>query len=186
MASINDVFNQLVAVNGSLGQIHADGIAETNATNLVKTSVDTVDNDVKAGFAATLNALNLLAQIDIETVKLLFHLTQQADTMICALEHISQNTCGILNQVTIQTQLQTQIRDDVDVVRDVAEAAYPAAALNRQRLAELRAQIERCCPPEPQKPPCTYEPCSKPRGAEMPDLPKPQTPRTNEPGRPPG
>ena len=136
MASINDVFNELQAVNNTLGQIHADGIAETNATNQVKASVDTVDADVKAGFAATVNGLNTIAKIDIEAVKLLFHLTQQADTMICALEHISKNTCEIFTQVTIQTQLQTRLRDDADALRDIAESAHPEAALERQRLAE--------------------------------------------------
>ena len=172
MASINDVFNELQAVNNTLGQIHADGIAETNATNQVKASVDTVDADVKAGFAATVNGLNTIAKIDIEAVKLLFHLTQQADTMICALEHISKNTCEILTQVTIQTQLQTRLRDDADALRDIAESAHPEAALERQRLAELRAEVERCCPPEKPKPACTYEPCPQPRPVGMPDLPK--------------
>src|SRR5690349_5904180 len=114
MASINDVFNQLQAVNGTLAQIDTDVTAGTSATNQVKTSVDTLDGDVKAGFAATANALNTIAQIDTEAVKLLFHLTQQADTMICALERISRNTCGILTEVTLQTQLQTRLRDDAD------------------------------------------------------------------------
>lgn len=171
MASINDVFNQLVNVNGTLGQIHADGIAETNATNQVRTSVDNVDNDVKAGFASTLHALGIIALIDIEAVKLLFHLTQQADTMICALEHISQNTCGILTQTTIQTGLQKQLREDVAVLREIAESAYPDAALEHTRLAALRAEVERCCPPEPPKPACTYEPCVRPRQVEPPKLP---------------
>jgi hypothetical protein len=172
MASINDVFNQLVNVNGTLGQIHADGIAETNATNQVKASVDHLDVDVKAGFTATVHGLNTIALIDIEAVKLLFHLTQQADAMICALEHISQNTCGILTQATIQTQLQTRLRDDADALRDIAESAYPAAAIERERLAALRAEVERCCPPEQPKPACTYEPCFHPRAVEMPNLPK--------------
>src|SRR5260221_12390042 len=95
MASINDVFNQLTTVNTSLGQIHADGSAETNASTQVKGRVDNLDNDVKAGFAATVNALNTIAAIDIEAGKLLFPLTQQTDTMIWSLEHIPQNTCGI-------------------------------------------------------------------------------------------
>lgn len=172
MASINDVFNELQAVNTTLGQIQADGIAEINATNQVKASVDTLDADVKAGFAATANALNTIAQIDIEAVKLLFHLTEQADTMICALEHISKNTCGILTQVTIQTGLQTRLRDDADALRDIAESAYPEAALERERLAALRAEVERCCPPEKPEPACTYEPCSKPKRVEMPKLPE--------------
>jgi len=172
MASINDVFNELQAVNTTLGQIHADGVAEINATNQVKASVDTLDADVKAGFAATINALNTIAKIDIEAVKLLFHLTQQADTMICALEHISKNTCGILTQATIQTQLQTSLRDDADVIRDIEEFKHPEAVLERQRLAELRTQIERCCPPEKPKPACNYEPCLSPRPVELPDLPR--------------
>jgi hypothetical protein len=172
MASINDVFNQLVAVNATLGQIQAGTLAETNATNQVKASVDSVDGDVKAGFAATINALNTIAQIDIEAVKLLFHLTQQTDTMICALEHISQNTCGILTQVTFQTQLQTRIRDDNDALRDIAEGAYPAGTLERDRLAALREQIERCCPPDKPLPACSYVPCPRPQPVETPNLPK--------------
>ena len=172
MPSINDVYNQLIAVNGTLGQIHADGIAETGATMQVKTSVDHLDNDVKAGFAATVNALNTIAKIDIEAVKLLFHLTQQADTMICALEHISKNTCGILTQATIQTHLQTQIRDDADALRFIAESISPAGALERERLAALRAQVERCCPPPVTPPACSYEPCPHPKSVGMPDLPR--------------
>jgi hypothetical protein len=178
MASINDVFNQLQAVNGQLAQIDADVTAGTNATNQVKLGVDTLDGDVKAGFAATVNALNAIAQIDIEAVKLLFHLTQQADTMICALENISRNTCGILTQVTLQTQLETRIRDDVSALRDIAESANPGAALERQRLAALRAEIERCCPPPKTEPACVYEPCERPRPVRMPDLPRvPAPPR---------
>jgi hypothetical protein len=172
MASINDVFNQLVAVNGKLDQLHTDSVAGTNATNQVRTAVDTLDNDVKAGFAATVAALNTLAAIETAAVKLLFHLTQQADAIICNLEHISKNTCGILTQVTIQTGLQRAIRDDIDVIRDMEEAENPAAALNRSRLLDLQAKIERCCPPPPEPPACTYEPCPKPRPIERPDLPR--------------
>jgi len=172
MPSINDVYNQLIAVNSKLDQIHADGVAEATATLQVKTSVDNLDSDVKAGFTATVNALNTIAQIEIVAVELLFHLTQQADTMICALEHISKNTCGILTQVTIQTGLQMRLRDDADALRDIAESAYPAAAVERERFARLRAQIERCCPPEEPKPACTYQPCPSPRSVEMPKLPR--------------
>jgi hypothetical protein len=172
MPSINDVFNQLVACNANLSQIHADGVAETTATTQVKASVDQLDTDLKAGFSATVQALNIIAAIDIEAIKLLFHLTQQTDTMICALEHISQNTCAILTQVTIQTQLQTRLRDDADALRDIAEAAYPQAALEGEKLAALRAQIERCCPPQVSPPACTYQPCPQPKPIGMPELPR--------------
>jgi hypothetical protein len=177
MPSLNDVYNQLVAVNAALGQIRADDVAETNATTQVKASVDTLDVDLKAGFAATTNALNTLAQIDIQAVKLLFHLTQQADTMICALEHISQNTCAIVAQVTLQTQLQTRLRHDADALHDIAEFAYPGGALESHRLALLRREVEKCCPPEEPEPACTYQPCPAPAPVGMPNLP-------NVPGQP--
>jgi hypothetical protein len=173
MANINDVFNQLVDANGKLDTLNVDINNGTAATNQVRVSVDTLDTDLKAGFAATLNALTVLAQIETAAVQLLFHLTQQADTMICALEHISQNTCAILTQVTIQTGLQTRIRDDADGLLDIAEAVNPAAALERSRLAALEAQIEKCCPPPQPAPACTYEPCDRPRPVPLPNLPKP-------------
>lgn len=163
--TVGDVFNQLVLVNGKLDAIDTNTFGQANAIN-------NLDGDVNKGFKATVDMLKVLAQIDIEAVKLLFHLTQQTDTMICALEHISKNTCEILNQATIQTQLQMRLRDDADALRDIAESAYPGAALERQRLAALRAEVERCCPPEQPKPPCNYEPCPAPRPVRMPDLPK--------------
>jgi len=180
VASINDVFNQLQTVNTNLGLIHADGIAETNATNQVRTSVDQLDTDLKAGFNSTLNVLQNLALIETEAVKLLFHLTQQADTMICTLEHISKNTCGILTQATIQTELQAGMADDVHATRELTEAANPAAALERARLQKLQAEIEHCCPPKTPPPACTYQPCITPKPVPMPDLPKqPERPHIN-------
>jgi hypothetical protein len=172
VASINDVFNQLQAVNTNLGLIHADGIAETNATNQVRTSVDKLDTDVKAGFTASVNLLQNIALIETAVAKLLFHLTQQGDTIICTLEHISKNTCGILTQATIQTRLQTAIADDVQATKELTESAYPAAALERARLAKLQAQVEECCPPRTPPPACTYEPCLSQKPVPMPDLPK--------------
>jgi hypothetical protein len=163
--TVGDVFNQLVLVNGKLDQIDTNTFGQANAVN-------NLDGDVNKGFKATVDMLEIIALIDIEAVKLLFHLTQQTDTMICALEHISKNTCQILTQATIQTQLQTRLRDDADALRGIAESVYPGAVLEQRRLAELRAEIERCCPPEMPGPACTYEPCFQPKPAGMPDLPK--------------
>ena len=163
--TVADVFNQLVLVNGKLDNIDTNTFGQAAALN-------TLDADVNKGFKATVDALTAIAQINVATVELLFHLTEQADTMICALEHISENTCKILTEVTIQTGLQTDIRDDADTIRDILEFAHPEGALGRKRLAELQEQIERCCPPETPRPACTYQPCHKPKRVELPDLPK--------------
>lgn len=178
MASINDVFNELQTVNNTLTQLHADNVAETNAINTVNTSVGTLTNAVHTGFTQTIGAMAVLAQIQIDMAKLLFHLTQQTDTMICTLEHISQNTCGILTQSTIQTRLQTQMAGDLHALRELTEFANPAAAVEQAKLAKLKAEIERCCPPEVPPPACTYQPCPAPRPIPMPDLPKiPEPPK---------
>jgi hypothetical protein len=173
MASINDVFTELTQVNSNLGLIHADGIAETNAINQVKASVDHLDSDVKAGFTATINALGVIAQVEVESAKLLYHLTQQADAMICALEHIAKNTCGIWNEAVLQTTIEARIRDDADVLRSIQEFAHPDATLEMTRLAALKADVERCCPPPKPQLPCDYRPCPSVRTAEPPNLPKP-------------
>ncbi len=178
MASINDVFNELQTVNNTLTLLHTDNVAELNAVNQVNTSIGTLTTDVNAGFAHTLTALTVLAQIEEAMAKLLFHLTQQTDAMICALEHISRNTCGILTQTTIQTRLQTQMAGDIEALKELTEVAHPAAAVEHAKLAKLKAEIERCCPPEVPPPACTYEPCPAPRPIPLPELPKlPDNPR---------
>jgi hypothetical protein len=171
MPSVNDVYNQLVTANTTLDQIHADLVTEESATQQVNTSVNQLDSDLKSGFQAIEARLTILQEYDIDTVKLLFHLTQQADTIICALEKISKNTCEMLNQATLQTALQRRIRDDADVVRDITEFAHPRATLERERLGALRTEIEKCCPPEPPQPVCTYEPCPRPESINEPELP---------------
>jgi hypothetical protein len=179
MASLNDVHAQLITVNATLSTIGANINAGTTATNGVKTAVNQLDTDLKAGFNSTIavlkqavDRLTMLVQIDIESAKLLHHLTKQTDTMICALEHISENTCAIHSEAVIQSRLQTEMRDDVDGLLSIASAAYPAAALERDRLAELQAEIQRCCPPEVPPPACTYRPCAKPKAVGEPKLPQ--------------
>jgi len=175
MPSINDVYNQLVTANGTLNQVHTDLIAEKNATDQVNTSIGQLDTDLKNGFQSTDSDLVTIAKIETEAVRLLFHLTQQADTIICVLEKISKNTCELLNQATTQTALQTRIRDDAAVVREITESSHPGAALERDRLAALRAQIEKCCPPEPTLPACSYQPCPRPEPIGEPQLPDTST-----------
>jgi invasion protein IalB len=169
MASIDDVFNAVNKVNTTVWKLIAAvevvGTSVNNeitATNTVATDVNTLDGDVKAGFAATTTALQALVALEEAAVKLLYHLTQQADTMICSLGQISKNTCGILTQVTIQTELQKRLVADANTIRAIDEATNPAATLQLLQLAELKAQIEKCCPPKPPEPACTYQACPAP------------------------
>jgi hypothetical protein len=105
----------------------------------------------------------------------LAHNSKQNDTIICILEHISHNTCELVNQATMQTALQTEMEEDIDALEGMFASANPAAALEQKRLHHLKEEMERCCPPKTPEPPCHYRPCAVPPA--LPDPPK-------TPGRP--
>jgi hypothetical protein len=178
MVSINDVFAELQAVNVNLQQLHQDSLAETAATNSVRTSVDQVNTTLVTGFTTLFQGLQVVANLQHQTNQLLFHKIRQEDTMICILEHISENTCGTLNEVVVQTRLQSDMRDAEVDLRELFETANAGAALELKRLKKLRAELEACCPPEEPPPACTYEPCpapdrrpNQPRPGEIPQFP---------------
>ena len=170
MASINDVFNAVNKVNttawkivAAVNTVDVAVNSEVTATNAVASGIATLDGDVKAGFAATVSELQQLVSLSQASVKLLLYLTEQTNTMICELGQISKNTCGILTQTTIQTDLQKRLVEDSNAIRAIEETANPAAALAFLQLAGLRAQIEKCCPPVEPPPACTYTPCPAPQ-----------------------
>jgi hypothetical protein len=83
MPSVNDVYNQLLAVNDNLTNL-------TNAVNNVTTAVNQVNNTLNTGFGELVTLGNYTNQA-------LYQHDQQNVTIICALEHISKNTCALLN-----------------------------------------------------------------------------------------
>ena len=138
MPSVDDVYNQLVTANTNLQTLHND--------------VQTVNSTLLTGFGD-------LVTIGNYTNQALAHISQQDDTIICILEKISNNTCAILNEAHAQTELQTTIAAGVSSLVDMYETVNPGAALERERLAKLQAEIEACCPPPQEPPPCSYTPC---------------------------
>jgi len=161
MPSVDDVFNQLVAVNGKLDQI-----------NVNTTLLANVNAALNQGFNDTVNALNVLTQVNIEALKVQYHQTRQADTMICNLEQISRNTCEILTQATIRTGLQEGMREDIASLLHMAESVHPGAAVEMHRHDALQGELAKCCPPERPRPACSYEPCERPEPLKLPKLPK--------------
>lgn len=159
--TVTDVFNQLVLVNGKLAQV------EVNTSLMAN-----LNTSINAGFTATVGRLDTLAAIEVEAAKLLFHLTAQNETIICMLDQISRNTCSMLNELVVQTDLQKRTTEDTAVLRYVAESGNPAAALEYARHKELEAKVERCCPPGTKDPACKYAPCAKPETMKEPRLPE--------------
>jgi hypothetical protein len=162
MPSVTDVYNQLLAVNSNLSSL-------VNAVNNVQTAVNSATTAVNAVQSAvtqvngTLNGgFGQLVTIGNYTNQALYQNDQQNVTIICALEHISKNTCALLNESVIQTALQTAMASDIDGLENMFATANPGAALEIQRLAALKAQVEKCCPPAKLRPPCDYAPCPAP------------------------
>jgi hypothetical protein len=162
MASIDDCFNQLVAANGELSQID-QGIQTLN------TSIQAVDADVQATTAAVQAGFSQLYTIANYTNQLLLYQIQQNDTMVCYLEKITRQTCALLNEAALQTAAQQAMRADLDDLKQLYELANPAAAVEQSRLEDLKAQVEKCCPPTVPTPPCKFEPCKQP--GDVPPMP---------------
>lgn len=159
--TVTDVFNQLVGVNGKLDQVEVN----TSMIALLNASVN-------AGFAATVDRLDTVADLQIETLKLVFHLTRQNEAIICALENISRNTCELVNQATVQTRLQQRMAEDLYAVRYLAESTASSAALEYARHKDLKEAIAECCPEEDPRPACEYQRCTDPGPAREPELPE--------------
>ena len=164
MASIDDCFNQLVAANGELSQID-QGIQTVN------TSIQAVDADVQATTAAVQSRIQP-ALHDRELHQPVAAVPDSADdTMVCYLEKITRQTCALLNDAALQTTAQQAMRADLDDLKQLYELANPAAAVEQGRLEDLKAQVEKCCPPSVPTPPCKFEPCKRP--GDVPPPPRP-------------
>lgn len=162
MANASDILNAINGVNSRLNDTNArlDDVkgkldAVKAATDAVRSSVDSVNNTLQQGF-------NTLITLGIYTNQALFHNSQQNDTMICMLEQISRNTCQLVNQAYLQTDLQTAIKKAAETLTALYAATHAEAALTREREEALRQQIEKCCPPKPPDPVCKYERCPTP------------------------
>jgi hypothetical protein len=176
MTLVQDVFDQLVAVNANLAILHDDIVAEVSATQAVQQAVTQVDVTLVSGFTVVVQGMAVLAQLEKQEIQLLAHLSHQSDTEICELEHISRNTCALLNEAHEQTQSLRLAAAAVSALEQMYETVHSDAALGRARLEAMQARIEKCCPPPTQEPPCQYEPCPAPdpideRRLASPDVP---------------
>jgi hypothetical protein len=166
MPNLDDVFNAIQAVNGNLQQLHTDLDDLKAETTLVKQSIDqglaNVATILNAGFTNIALGVQALLELQMFADQTLVHQSHQNDTIICALEHVSENTCGILNEAHTQTALQISIDRHARSLAEMYRTVNPAAALELKRLDDLKAEILACCPPEPTPPICTYQPCPKP------------------------
>jgi chromosome segregation ATPase len=163
MPSADDLFNQLVAANNRLESIKGELLDVKASTDAVKNAVNQVNSTLNNGFSE-------LITLGQYTNQALWQNSKQNDTIICILEHISKNTCELLNQAVVQTRVQTEMEEDIDALESMYATVNGAAALEWHRLKKLEEQIEKCCPPPKPETPCHYAPCPIP--PKLPDPPK--------------
>jgi hypothetical protein len=149
MPTLNDFYNKMSDIDNDLKSAGTD--------------VNKMDADVNAGFAQTAIALGVLVQLGTYADDALSHISKQNDTIICILEHVSQNTCALLSEAHRQTALQDLISHNMARLTEMFESAHPEAAVDLSRREELRRRIEACCPPKEEPPACSYKACDAPR-----------------------
>jgi hypothetical protein len=157
-----------------LDEVKAKLDALKASTDAVRNSVDKVDITLTWG-------LGQLVKLGIYANQALAQNAKQNDTIICLLEHISHHTCQIWNESHLQTGLQTVIKDRTVELADLYEATHAEAALEWERMQKLKKQMEECCPPEPERPPCQDERCPKPDRLPEPPHVEERPPRPSEP-----
>jgi hypothetical protein len=181
MPSAQDILDAINNVAGKLDTVHNDLTTVEGKLDDIKVAVYAVRDSVEHVNRTLQWGFSQLITLETYTNQALYVNDEQNDTMICILEHISKNTCELLNEAHTQTGLQKDIKHNTTKLADLYADTHPAAALARHRLEELHEEIEECCPPEPPPPPCSYEPCPKP-----PEIGKPPSVDPNPPdGRPP-
>lgn len=154
--AINGANNRLDGVNNRLDEVKGK-------LDLINQSVQNLNQTLNWGFGALITIGNYTNEALSQNAK-------QNDTIICILEHISKNTCELLNESHTQTGLQTTIKNNTTTLAELYAATHAEAALIRQRDEALRKQIEECCPPKVPEPPCGYQPCPAP--GRLPQPPK--------------
>jgi hypothetical protein len=156
MASTQDFLDAINHVKDNTATI----INRLDDTNV---KLDTVNANLQTVEQLLLWGFEQLVTLGQYTNQALFHNDQQNDTMICLLQQISVNTCGIWNEAHAQTPLQQAIKKAVRRLADLYAATHGDAALTLEREEELRRRIEACCPPEPPASACVEKPCPAPK-----------------------
>ena len=177
MPSAQDILDAINGADSRLDDVKTKLDTTNSNLNDIKGKLDTINASVNQvatlmqwGFTQVITLLQYADQA-------LFINDQQNDTIICILEHISKNTCALLNEAHRQTAYQKAIKYSTKELEGLYEVTHGEAAIVFEREEKLRKQIEECCPPKPEAPPCSYEPCPEPKPLREPP------PKTDPPPR---
>jgi hypothetical protein len=186
MPSAQDILdainNNTGIIGGKLDTVNSNLTVIENKLDAINASVNAVDADVQKLQQLVLWGFSQLITLGQYTNQALFQNDKQNDTMICILQQISVNTCGIWNEAHNQTELEKAIRAATRKLARLYASTHAEAAFDLEREEELHRQIEACCPPKPPEPACAESPCAAPPPF---DQPPPSTQPPPQVGPPP-
>jgi hypothetical protein len=79
---------------------------------------------------------------------------------VCLLDKIGRIVCMTANETHKNTQLLTAIRDGLNSLLELSRSVHPEQALQLDKIAKLRDELHKCCPPEEHIDlVCKFEPC---------------------------
>jgi hypothetical protein len=159
MPSAQDVLD---AVEQTKAAVNNNTIVIGQKLDSLTAAVNAVDADVKLTQQVLLWGFEQLITLGQYANQALSQNDKQNDTMICILEQIAVNTCGIWNEAHIQTHLEKGIETSTQKLARLYAATHGDAAVAFAREEELLRRIEKCCPPEEPPPVCVETPCPTP------------------------
>ncbi|MBE1492694.1 hypothetical protein [Plantactinospora soyae] len=166
MPSLQDVADQ---INAKLDEINVNTAATANACGAIRTElvtlngrVSTLDGHLQAGFANLAGGLFAIWEVQKAALVQAQHHSEQHDAIICLLENTNDLLCGITRKMTTQIRLSQTVARIAERVEGIAERVEPAAAGDFDRLRDVRNDLARCCPPDPEEPEACPEACPVP------------------------
>jgi hypothetical protein len=104
---------------------------------------------------------DILAQSQAHTAHLA-EIHEGGDLDACLLEKIAHISCMTVNEVHRQAKELKAVRKALDSLLEIYRAVHPEQALQVENLARLRAEMEKCCPPEDEPEEiCCGKPCER-------------------------
>jgi hypothetical protein len=144
MPSLQDIADQ---INGKLDAITTN--TGNTAANTATTNghLSALRTEVATGIANLAQGLFAILEQQRTTNHLLEHNRKQNDTIICELQHANELLCGITRKLGKQLHLSQQTLTATLRLEGIEERAHAAEAGDYDRDLELKAKIEKCCPP---------------------------------------
>jgi hypothetical protein len=92
------------------------------------------------------------------------------DQIVCLLDKIARTTCSTANEVHRNGAALKSIAASLQALVEMYRTVNPGAALDYDRQAKLRADLDKCCPPEEHDDEiCKYVPCPPKGGVKRGD-----------------